>query len=228
MLLIKIILDLQQLTELLNKCVIMKEKEDVNTEQAIMEAAEKEFLDKGYTLTKTTEIARIAGVNHAMLHYYFRTKDNLFEKVFQKKVALLANSYMPKIEEKLPFIEKVEYIVKAHFDFLASNPKLPFFVLNKFLTNKERLDKFPIIAGPAIRHILEKLNAEMEEAIKNKEICAVDPVHLLLDVVSLNVFAFLAHPIIERVAGSFGKEYHSLLAEKKIENVEIILRRLRP
>ena len=60
----------------------MKEKEDVNTEQAIMEAAEKEFLDKGYTLTKTTEIARIAGVNHAMLHYYFRTKDNLFEKVF--------------------------------------------------------------------------------------------------------------------------------------------------
>jgi len=226
--LIKNILHLRQLTRLLNKHVIMKEKVEINTEQAILEAAEKEFLDKGYTLTKTTEIARIAGVNHAMLHYYFRTKDNLFEKVFQKKVALLANSFMPKIEEKLPFIEKVEYIVKAHFDFLASNPKLPFFVLNEFLTNKERLDKFPIIAGPAISHILEKLNAEMEEAIKKKEICAVDPVHLLLDIVSLNVFAFLAHPIIERVAGSFGKEYHSLLAEKKIENVEIILRRLRP
>lgn len=228
MLLIQIILHLPQLTTLLNNYVIMKEKEDINTEQAIMEAAEKEFLDKGYTLTKTTEIARIAGVNHAMLHYYFRTKDNLFEKVFQKKVALLANSFIPKIEEKLPFIEKVEYIVKAHFDFLASNPKLPFFVLNEFLTNKERLDRFPAIAGPAISNLLEKLNAEMEEAIKNGEICIVDPVQLLLDIVSLNVFAFLAHPIIERVAGSFGKEYHSFLIEKRIENVEIILRRLRP
>jgi TetR/AcrR family transcriptional regulator len=224
----KNILHLQQLTTLLNKHVIMKEKVEINTEQAILEAAEKEFLDKGYTLTKTTEIAKIAGVNHAMLHYYFRTKENLFDKVFQKKVALLANSFMPKIEEELPFVEKVEYIIKAHFDFLASNPKLPFFVLNEFLTNKERLDKFPIIAGPAIKNILEKLNAEMKVAIKNKEICAVDPVHLLLDIVSLNVFAFLAHPIIERVAGSFGKEYHSLLDEKRVENVEIILRRLRP
>ena len=221
-------LHLQQLTTLLNKHVIMKEKLEINTEQAILEAAEKEFLDKGYTLTKTTEIAKIVGVNHAMLHYYFRTKENLFDKVFQKKVVLLANSFMPKIEEELPFVEKVEYIIKAHFDFLASNPKLPFFVLNEFLTNKERLDKFPIIAGPAIKNILEKLNAEMKVAIKNKEICAVDPVHLLLDIVSLNVFAFLAHPIIERVAGSFGKEYHSLLDEKRVENVEIILRRLRP
>ncbi len=219
---------MQQLTTLLNKHVIMKEKLEINTEQAILEAAEKEFLDKGYTLTKTTEIAKIVGVNHAMLHYYFRTKENLFDKVFQKKVILLANSFMPKIEEELPFVEKVEYIIKAHFDFLASNPKLPFFVLNEFLTNKERLDKFPIIAGPAIRNILEKLNAEMKVAIKNKEICAVDPVHLLLDIVSLNVFAFLAHPIIERIAGSFGKEYHSLLDEKRVENVEIILRRLRP
>ena len=64
----------------------MGEKEDKNTEQAILKAAEEEFLKKGYALSKTTDIAKQAGVTHAMLHYYFRTKENLFEKVFSQKV----------------------------------------------------------------------------------------------------------------------------------------------
>ena len=219
---------MQQLTKLLNKRVTMKEKVEINTEQAILEAAEKEFLDKGYTLTKTTEIAKIAGVNHAMLHYYFRTKENLFDKVFQKKVALLANSFVPKFDEDLPFIEKVEFIVKAHFDFLASNPKLPFFVLNEFLTNKDRLNKFHTLAIPAIRVVIEKLKSEIDVAVKKGEISSIDPVHLLLDIVSLNVFGFVALPIISGVAQSIGKDYLSLLEERKAENVMVIVKRLRP
>jgi Transcriptional regulator len=206
----------------------MKEKEDINTEQAIMDAAEREFLDKGYALTKTTEIAKIAGVNHAMLHYYFRTKENLFDKVFQKKVALLANSFMPMIEEDLPFIEKVTFIIKAHFDFLTSNPKLPFFVLNEFLTNKERLNKFHTLAIPAIRIILGKLKSEMDVAVEKGEITNIDPVHLMLDIVSLNVFSFVALPIITGVAQSIGRDYKVLLEERKDENIKVILRRLQP
>jgi len=204
----------------------MKEKEEFNTEQAIMEAAEQEFLDKGYVLTKTTEIARIAGVNHAMLHYYFRTKENLFEKVFQKKISLLTNSFMPKVEENLPFMEKVEFIVKAHFDFLASNPQLPFFVLNEFLTNQDRLNKFHSLAIPAIKTVIDKLKIELDCAVKEGEIAPIDPVHLLLDIVSLNVFGFVALPIIRGVAKSIGKDYNSLLEERKTENVKVILKRL--
>ena len=60
-----------------------------STEKAILQAAEKEFLTKGLASSKTTEIAKAAGVTHAMLHYYFRTKDNLFEQVFQEKVKVL-------------------------------------------------------------------------------------------------------------------------------------------
>ena len=206
----------------------MKEKEDINTEQAIMDAAEKEFLDKGYVLAKTTEIAKIAGVNHAMLHYYFRTKENLFDKVFQKKVALLASSFMPMIEEDLPFTEKVIFIIKAHFDFLALNPKLPYFVLNEFLTNKDRLNKFHTLAVPAIRTILEKLKSEMDVAVEKGEITNIDPVHLILDIVSLNIFSFVALPIITGVAQSFGKDSKGLLEERKDENVKVILKRLQP
>ena len=82
-------------------------KEEQNTEQAILKAAEKEFIEKGYALSKTTEIAKAAGVTHAMLHYYFRTKENLFDKVFQEKSRLIAGSFASIVNEDLPFLEKV-------------------------------------------------------------------------------------------------------------------------
>ena len=74
-----------ELTLLLDIKVVMSKKD--NTEQAILQTAETEFLDKGFALAKTTEIAKQAGVTHAMLHYYYRTKEKLFERVFQEKVS---------------------------------------------------------------------------------------------------------------------------------------------
>jgi len=203
-------------------------KESTNTEQVILEAAEREFLDKGYALSKTVGIAKRAGVNHAMLHYYFRTKENLFDKVFQRKIILLTNSFMSSIEDELPFIEKVEYVIKAHFDFMMSNPKLPFFIVNEFLTNKNRLDKFSVIADPVIKDILKKLETEMKASMKRGEICSVDPAHLLLDIISLNTTFFVTLPIIERVTYLFEGKYDLFLNEKRKENVELILKRLRP
>ena len=82
------------LTILLNKNDNMKE-ETSNTEQSILKAAEKEFLKKGFSGSKTTEIAKEAGVTHAMLHYYFRTKENLFNKVFEEKARQLADTLRP-------------------------------------------------------------------------------------------------------------------------------------
>lgn len=86
---------------MLNINVIMK-KED-NTEQAILQAAEKEFLDKGFALAKTTDIARAAGVTHAMLHYYYRTKEKLFERIFQEKVQVMSRSLCATFEDGKPF-----------------------------------------------------------------------------------------------------------------------------
>lgn len=115
-------------------------KEEQNTEQAILKAAEKEFIEKGYALSKTTEIAKAAGVTHAMLHYYFRTKENLFDKVFQEKSRLIAGSFASIVNEDLPFLEKVAKSVEMHFNFLINNPKLAFFVVSEIVANKERQD----------------------------------------------------------------------------------------
>ena len=102
----------------------MKE-ETSNTEQSILKAAEKEFLKKGFSGSKTTEIAKEAGVTHAMLHYYFRTKENLFNKVFEEKAKQLADTFLSRVDESLPFLEKIKCFIEAHFDLLTANPELP-------------------------------------------------------------------------------------------------------
>ncbi len=215
-----------RLTSLLNIDVIMKEKEDINTEQSIMAAAEKEFLDKGFALTKTTDIAKLAGVNHAMLHYYFRTKENLFNKVFQKKVSIITNSFISKVQKDLPFTEKVSFIIEEHFNFLVSNPKLPFFILNEFITNKSRLIWFRNLAAPAIGAIINELKADIDVEVEKGTICPIDPVNLIMDIVSLNVFVFVAHPLIKEVASYLNRDYKLFLEQKKAENVLVILKRL--
>ncbi|MCD8262058.1 MAG: TetR/AcrR family transcriptional regulator [Bacteroides sp.] len=80
---------------------------EANTEQLLLEAAETEFLEKGYGKARTTEIAKRAGVNHAMLHYYFRTKEHLFEIVFRKKAALMSEVLSFSFNQDLPFLGKV-------------------------------------------------------------------------------------------------------------------------
>lgn len=72
-----------ELTSLLDIKVVMSKKD--NTEQAILQAAETEFLDKGFALAKTTEIAKQAGVTHAMLHYYYRTKEKTVRAGFSRE-----------------------------------------------------------------------------------------------------------------------------------------------
>lgn len=81
---------------------------ETNTEQLLPEAAEAEFLEKGYGKARTTEIAKRAGVNHAMLHYYFRTKEHLFEVVFRNKAALMSEVLYFSFNQDLPFLEKVK------------------------------------------------------------------------------------------------------------------------
>ena len=102
-----------------------------NKEQAILEAAEREFLDKGFAGARTTSIAEAAGVTHAMLHYYFRTKEQLFERILDEKTRLMSQSVLTAFgQPDLPLQERIRDGVESHFDFIAANPDLPRFIVN--------------------------------------------------------------------------------------------------
>lgn len=215
------------LTILLNNKDNMKE-EEINTEQAILKAAEREFFTKGFAGSKTTEIAKAAGVTHAMLHYYFRTKENLFNKVFQEKSALLAYSFRSLVDDDLPFFDKIKAGIELHFDILAQNPKLPLFIFKEILGNEQREDTCREVILPNISVTLEKITEAVEKEIEKGTIRPVNPIDLMMSIISLNMFVFVAEPMIKLIINGGDAQYKALLERRKKENVEIILSRLRP
>ena len=104
----------------------MENKDKQNKEQEILKAAEQEFLTKGYDGARTTSIALAAGVTHAMLHYYFRTKEQLFDRIVESKFVTMSQSLIAILgDPTLPIVERIKGGIEAHFDFVAANPELP-------------------------------------------------------------------------------------------------------
>ncbi|MDR1381030.1 MAG: TetR/AcrR family transcriptional regulator [Tannerella sp.] len=199
-----------------------------NKEQAILEAAEYEFMEKGFEAAKTTKIASLAGVTHAMLHYYYRTKENLFDMVFERKTRLLKDSLFGAFDRQdLPFCEKIRQGIEAHFDFLKANPTLPRFVINEVIYKPGRMKLFEHKIRSVAENVLEKLSAEIDREVEKGTIVAIDPVTLLVDIASVNVFAFAVLPFLRNFAVKpYGSE-EAFLEARKRENVEIIMRRLK-
>ncbi|MDR0613108.1 MAG: TetR/AcrR family transcriptional regulator [Dysgonamonadaceae bacterium] len=202
---------------------------ELSTEQIILEAAEAEFLEKGYGNTKTVAIARRAGVSHSMLHYYFRTKEQLFQKIFKEKVQILAQMFGGIFEKDRPFTETVRLVVETQFNFVAQNPQLPPFIFNEILSNEENRKwsieaLFPQIF-PHLCTIEKLLNDEIAKG-------AVRPItirDLILNAISINVVTFLALPVLKDTFNLDGHEALThFLNERRESNVQFILNALKP
>ena len=103
--------------------------EKQNMEQTILKAAEELFIDQGFVKTTTVQIAKKAGCNSAMVHYYYRTKEQLFERIYGEKIKLVIESLTAISGSGKSLEERVAEIIDVYFDFLSRNPRLPAFML---------------------------------------------------------------------------------------------------
>lgn len=198
------------------------------SERAILEAAEREFMTKGYDGAKTQSIAKEAGVRHAMLHYYFRSKENLFNKVFEEKTGIMLQAIISAFQDNEGnFYERLEKVIEAHFDFLAKNPDLPRFIINEVISKPERADFLKNRVLQMIGKVTSSIEKEVNDLIKACEINDIKIIDLLLDVASLNLFVFIALPIIRNFRGNFYPTEKDFLEARKQETIRIILGRLR-
>lgn len=198
-----------------------------DTEALILQAAEKEFLEKGYSGAKTTTIAEAAGVTHAMFHYYFRTKDKLFEKIVAEKMGQLKELMFSAIgNEELPLKERIKQGVERHFDFIAANPLLPRFFFNELYLNPARVEdtKADIITMATV--LLDNLQIVIDHEAEQGHCNRVDARMLLLDIISLNIFPFVAEPILSGILASSNESITDMLEQRKQENVRTILGKL--
>lgn len=207
----------------------MEKNQDKDTEARILHVAECEFLSKGFIGARTTAIAEAAGVTHAMFHYYFRTKEKLFARIISEKIALLKDAIAGSVVDmNAPLSEIIRNIINHHLEFVAANPDLPRFLIGEIYSNPSRasafidnLHKF----APIFLNILQgKIDSEAAEGLCRQ----VDAKMLMLDIVSLNVFAYIAQPAVNAALGDCMADADLFLERRKAENYDTIMRKLRP
>lgn len=199
-------------------------KTETTNEKLILEAAEEEFITKGYNGAKTTEIARKAGVTHAMLHYYFRTKENLFQKVFQEKVRMIANSFEVIFDDNLPLETIVRTFVEKHFDFVMKNEGLVNFVYNEVKANKENSILLRNILMTKMTYIFGHFEKVIEREISKGTIKPIKAMDLFSNIISLNLASSMFFSITGIIGSVHEFEYsEDLLKQRRENNVQFIL-----
>lgn len=199
-----------------------------STEKAIVDAATKLFLEKGFASTSTTEIAKEAGCNQAMVHYYFRTKDRLFEAVFADKFQGFVSSIMDISEGDLPFEEKLTQKIGAHFDMLMENPKLPLLFAYELNTNPKRLEAIKEKLGNLPSMVFANFQSELDQEIEKGTIRKMKVIDLLFNIIALNLALFIIGPVLKEFSGISEEYYDGFIKHRKKENVNTVLRSLRP
>ncbi|WP_346856096.1 TetR/AcrR family transcriptional regulator [uncultured Draconibacterium sp.] len=203
-------------------------EKDNNNEHLILETAERLFLEKGFAMTSTTEIAKEVGCNQAMVHYYYRTKEKLFEAIFEKKIKKFMSPFLQDFNADIPFEDRLKQLIEGHFDIINENPKIPFLFFNELLTNPARLESLKSKISELPQAILFKIGNDLQAEIEKGNIRTMNPLDLLISIVSLNVTIFLMAPILKNIANLSDTEFKKIIANRKKESVLIILRSLEP
>lgn len=197
-----------------------------NTEQQILKVAELEFLSKGYNGARTTSIAKAAGVTHAMLHYYFRTKELLFERIIGKKMTEITPLITYLIgNDSLPLVDRIREAVSVHFDFIMANPDLPKFLMNEVIPYHDR-SVMLISKVKDIFKFFEKLQHEVNEASSRGEIEHFNVPMLFQSILAMNIFPSLMSEFIPQILTDDKLTQERYMALRKAENIEIIMRRI--
>lgn len=198
------------LTKWLNTMV--KKAKDTTTEEKILNAARKVFIAKGMAGARMQDIADEAGINKALLHYYFRSKDKLFETIFSE----IAQRFLPKVNDifnsELTIYEKIEAFCKEYMENIQKNPFIPLFVISEM--NKQPQDFIKRLFARE-RPRFDKFVLQLNEAVKKKEIRPIEPIQLLVNAMALCVFPFLARPIIQMVSDMNNTQYRAMIEERK-------------
>ncbi|HTS46182.1 MAG TPA: TetR/AcrR family transcriptional regulator [Puia sp.] len=185
----------------------------ISTEEKIKEAARRLFTQKGYAAVKTRDIAEEAGINLALLNYYFRSKEKLFNMIMAESLQqfILGIASILK-DETVAREERMEKIVSYYIDMLTQYPDLPLFILSEMKRQPQQLaSKFDPVIGSARANILK----EVQNEIKEGKIANLHIVHFIANFIGLTVFPFVASPMLQRVAQVNDKQFKELMQERK-------------
>jgi len=182
---------------------------DVSTEEKIKQAARKVFTQKGYAATRTRDIAEEADINLALLNYYFRSKEKLFEIIMLEKLQKFFSVLLPIINDTATTLEnKVEGIASSYIDLLTANADLPLFILSEVRNNPEIFIK-----------IAQRKNF-LQESVLVKQLqgkrADINPLQFLMSLLAMCIFPFVMKPVLQRMADVAENDFQRMMLERKM------------
>lgn len=199
---------------------------DNSTEEKIKEAARKLFMQKGFAATKTRDIAAEADINLALLNYYFRSKEKLFELIIRERLQqFIQGIKLVFNDESTTFYEKIETLAVHYIDMLSEQPDLPLFILSELraqplqVLNKLGVKDF-LMSSVFIKQLFEEMKAG--------NITPVHPLHFMANLMGSLVFPFVASPILKGITEMDQETFNNLMQERKKLVPQWIIKSFKP
>ena len=190
------------------------------TENRIKEAAKEIFHRRGFDGARMQDIADEAQINKAMLHYYFRSKDLLFEAVFKEAVMKLFPVVISIIESDLDVDEKIKKLIHNYIDFISANPYVPGFVLHELTQNPERMKHF-VANNVSMRP--QKFFAQIQDGVDSGKFIPIEPLQLMVTIVASCIFPFVAKPMLHTLFGLDQDGFGAFIEQRKEQMTQFIL-----
>ena len=206
---------------------------DEHTEEKILQAARTVFLRRGTAGARMQEIAQEAGVNQALLHYYFRSKERLSAAVFQQVARQLFPRLFQTLGSDLPLDEKIDLIVNAYIDTLSQNLFIPAYVLSELHHHPERAEQILTsgmgsVPSEVLAPVFAKLKSQIDAGVKAGTIRPTTPQEFIVNLLSLCVFPFAARPLLAVALGFDDTRFAGFFKQRRKRLPEFIRMGLRP
>lgn len=206
---------------------------DQDTEQRILDAAHAIFLKRGTAGARMQEIADEAGVNKALLHYYFRSKERLAEAVFARVARGLFPPVFVILASDDEIETKVERVIAHYLDTVSASPFLPGYVLSEMQHHPERIERLveTAVEAPAegiALPVVAKLGAQIDARVRAGTLRPVAPDQFVVSLLSLCLFPFAARPLLQVSLGWGAEEFAEFIEARKRELPGFFLNALRP
>ncbi len=193
---------------------------EISTEDKIVRAAEKVFIEKGLAGARMQEIADEAGINKALLHYYYRSKEKLFGIVFQTVFKGFVPNLLKSFEGPEDFFTKIKRFVFVYLNLMEKNPSIPGFIIHEISNNPERL--VSLIQTMDIN--LQPVYDMVEEEIEKKTIKQIEPSELIINILALSIFPIVAKPMVQTIIFKGSEsDYKAMLEKRKTEIARFVI-----
>lgn len=203
-----------------------------DTRERILDAAKTAFHESGTSGARMQEIADSAGINKALIHYYFKNKDTLAAAVFQRELRTLVQPVLQTLASETPLEEKVRTVIGMYLERLAELPQMPGYILAEMHFHPERLGELMTAITQSDPHemaerVFARLGQQIEVAVAEGRLAPIHPHQFMVNLIALCVFPFAARPLLSFVMGS-PEVFDTMIDDRRESLTRFFLRGLRP